>query len=1584
MNRFFIFCVIFGSIQAEIFYESGDLANFLGGNSPSSAYDNWVSHVTEGIASEGYNDYGPNWLDVQTNGFGEHRVLEAGSPTLAYWEIIFNRLLNGDTAYVSQLLTDSLESFRYDLVIFSDTTINRTYHMLRERLDSSFVDSNQVLVEEDDVIGSFRNGWGLYILNPEASRQQMIIQVPHPCDDFIAPYVAMDLFITTDAYGFMINGTGREVAWNEIGNYNNGKSLSDPSRNENTVFQKFQEAVTEPLIGPNPHWPLVFAIHSFDNVSHAERKSVIIAAGSQNALTNKPIRDISNENFDIVNFTGEYPIPEYQFENPEPLHITEYYEAYYDDHFYYDNGSVEFPIVKATELRGPSNGVQMVALQSHFHNGSVYEPWVHVEMDEKPMLFDSLFITNETFYSYGAYPTSVGNFSTIREYYLPFIQGVEAYVSHWETYSDVTPPDSIQILYPFSIENDHITLEWLPVEDTNFKTYQIQYGQDTLTESSPFWDLNDDPDLQNMREYRTTINGINYGETWYFRIRAVDYEENAGPWSVPTTNILPGHSPPDTILSFLDTNLYFESIIDEDMDADSWVIDTLNTMPGISPTLALYGNTWKSVSIEPFLPDSETVFHVMSKIDSLSEIQAIGFSNGEQTLRYSLAGSEVLDIEEWIPVYQGTNPIGVWAPYEFPIGDDWIAWYDSLSTLTEIHFINDNDDTTESIGSVHFSMIWDLTPDLPIPPEVSIEYSQNTSRFVNNQRMVTISFNSIINDIDSYHFHYQWDFGDGNSTQEADPVHEYLIEDDHQYHVLLTVEDETRQQGWATTHVQVDEGSSSFPLTINFVGDVMMGRRLEEPGGIIPTQGVFALFEPTYEILGLAADITMANLEIPLTNQGEPHPTKSIVFRCAPENVSGLYYGGIDVVTLANNHILDYMEPGIIQTKNILNEAGIQHSGAGMNSYDAYLPAFLSAKGQTIAVIASSDRTGQYNNYQPYLNAGENKSGFAYLTPYYLRQQIQSVRTDVDLVVVEMHAGSEYSSAPGENYDSYEPPPTGFENLRTNPASEIGFMADPLLGLDEEDYSPRLDRPKMWDRAIRQFAIDEGADAVIVHHPHIIHGVEIYDGKIIAHSLGNFIFDLDYPETYPSMILNGDADETGFTGFSITPLYIDDYLTVPATGELGNYILDYIAMRSRELDTYVHVNKETSRAYVVMDTLAMTVDDLEFSSWVSNWTEMELQGETFFTSNPIPIPDAGSLAEISTIPDTVTHYRLGREKIWMKNFENEGSTLWNFNSESEFIQDSVYRRGAFAATHLRDENSDAVLITNLEERILFKNEFEHSIHGFIKTENGYDVTLQARLYEGRTSPPLITSSLKDSVNGTMDWFYYWENLSHHEDAQFFDIRLHSGVPDSGVSESWFDDVGVIEWDSIRSISNFPIPVNHPNDYNYIQLIANQQPGTVVIQSKNGVIGDLGLVESVPRSTTSRTTAPGTIHFFDESRGPVGSWNWEFGDESTSPDRHPSHLYENPGIYSVMLTVSGLNGEMDEAFFTIVMMSEGEQEHDRGDVNGDGFLTMVDVILCANYIMGTFDFTPEEFLAADVDGNGIVDVFDVLGIADLTN
>ena len=148
------------------------------------------------------------------------------------------------------------------------------------------------------------------------------------------------------------------------------------------------------------------------------------------------------------------------------------------------------------------------------------------------------------------------------------------------------------------------------------------------------------------------------------------------------------------------------------------------------------------------------------------------------------------------------------------------------------------------------------------------------------------------------------------------------------------------------------------------------------------------------------------------------------------------------------------------------------------------------------------------------------------MTPYYVKKQIESVKDFSDIIVVEMHAGSEYSVSPGSDYD-YTESSTRFEELKINPASQTGFLIHPKTGMEIEDYSWRLDRPQMWDRAIRHFAVDQGADLVIVHHPHIIQGVEIYNQKLIAHSLGNFIFDLNYPETYPSMILNVDADEVG-------------------------------------------------------------------------------------------------------------------------------------------------------------------------------------------------------------------------------------------------------------------------------------------------------------------------------------------------------------------------------------------------------------------------------------------------------------------------
>ena len=82
--------------------------------------------------------------------------------------------------------------------------------------------------------------------------------------------------------------------------------------------------------------------------------------------------------------------------------------------------------------------------------------------------------------------------------------------------------------------------------------------------------------LQFMRRDHETLEGLNNTESWWFQIRATDYFDNTGPWSKSVSNLLPGHSSPDTLLFFNDT-LPIQSIFNEDVDEQSFIIDTNNS-----------------------------------------------------------------------------------------------------------------------------------------------------------------------------------------------------------------------------------------------------------------------------------------------------------------------------------------------------------------------------------------------------------------------------------------------------------------------------------------------------------------------------------------------------------------------------------------------------------------------------------------------------------------------------------------------------------------------------------------------------------------------------------------------------------------------------------------------------------------------------------------------------------------------------------------------------------------------------------------------------------------------------------------------
>lgn len=840
-----------------------------------------------------------------------------------------------------------------------------------------------------------------------------------------------------------------------------------------------------------------------------------------------------------------------------------------------------------------------------------------------------------------------------------------------------------------------------------------------------------------------------------------------------------------TLENFESGSIILSSWSDEDVQPDAWTLST-STPDGSSYCLQLTGNCYKLQQITPYPIDSTNVFQIQVKTTSNPCIQGIGFTDGMHSLFYSFSGTRILDIEVWIPVYQGAFINNVWNTIQLPISNDWQAFWGYHPIINGIIYINDLDGL--SSRSVWFDNLIDISSDLPVAPVVSISTSYQV-------KDTGVFFYNDVIDPDSDVFTYEWSFGDSTYSNLPNPYHLYTIGSSYPYTVTLKVTDDTGKVGFASTDIILETGNSNLPVTCNFVGDIMLARRYENPGGIIPTLGVNAIFNPTKPYFGDAADINIANLEVVLSNVGVHHPTKSVYYRGNPANVSGLVYAGIDIVCTANNHTMDYGIEAYQQMQGFLDSAGIIYSGCGANAYEAYLPAFYNCRGINIAFLRSSDRTGQYNNAQPFLQAGYCKPGFAYMTPYYIQKQIQAVEGIADLKIVEMHGGSEYSLAPGAGYDK-----------ELNP-----FLED----TEDEDYCYRNDVPHQWDREIRHSAIDSGADLVIVHHPHIIQGLELYQNKLIAHSLGNFVFDLDYPETMPTMILYADAYLDGFRNFRIKPFYIDQFIPKPATGQLAIYILDYIACRSRDLDTRVSVDKIALEAQVLMDDDYPPVVANAFSCH----KQLQNLNENMSCTPPIKLPRRGSICEITNVePPAEYQFRLGQENIWFGNFEDEGSTLWvpPDYSTSDFIDGT-------RSAKLSTTSSSTVTSTISNRCKIYDNSKKYTLHGWIKTENVYSANIMIRFYTSRTSgSSSYTDYVIDNLSGTTEWTYYFKELNLPSNVYYYDIRLQMTGSTGINGTALFDNVGLIEWTEWSIVDTY-VNIPWPNNYYWIQGRTSDTP-----------------------------------------------------------------------------------------------------------------------------------------------------------------
>lgn len=278
------------------------------------------------------------------------------------------------------------------------------------------------------------------------------------------------------------------------------------------------------------------------------------------------------------------------------------------------------------------------------------------------------------------------------------------------------------------------------------------------------------------------------------------------------------------------------------------------------------------------------------------------------------------------------------------------------------------------------------------------------------------------------------------------------------------------------------------PLTMNFVGDIMLDRGVEymvdEYGG---GNYEFPFLKAEEK---LKADVVFGNLEGPVSDKG--YKAGSIYsFEADPRAIDGLKYAGFNVMSCANNHMLDYTRAALEDTLTRMNYAGILCVGAGATAADAAAPKYLVILGNKIAFLGYAD----FNI--PSWDAKENGSGLARLTAVDLKNGIQTAKkAGADIIIVSFHFGTEYEPV----------------------ANEIQTK---------------------WARS----AIDYGADLAIGHHPHVSQSLEEYEadsqqgllgGSIkrenmfdygllgkkqndndkrkgwIIYSLGNFVFDQNF------------------------------------------------------------------------------------------------------------------------------------------------------------------------------------------------------------------------------------------------------------------------------------------------------------------------------------------------------------------------------------------------------------------------------------------------------------------------------------------
>ena len=320
------------------------------------------------------------------------------------------------------------------------------------------------------------------------------------------------------------------------------------------------------------------------------------------------------------------------------------------------------------------------------------------------------------------------------------------------------------------------------------------------------------------------------------------------------------------------------------------------------------------------------------------------------------------------------------------------------------------------------------------------------------------------------------------------------------------------------------------------VGDIMLSRGV---GTQIQKHGPTYPFELIAELLR-NADLTFANLETQISTLGTPMARKEIHFRSEPTSVLGLMHAGIDVVSLSNNHSMDFGRDALFETIDVLSHHGIAYVGAGMNETAARRSANFTCNAVKVSVLAYS-----WNFYLT-VEATADKPGVAVVQRERTTEPPETANTQRKKMVQDIKRAKEWADV---------------------------VIVSFHWGWEYADY------PTKTDRKTARHAVDAGADLVIGHHPHVVQGVEWYKSKLICYSLGNFIFDQRRVPTRRGLALRCHfAKEGDISAAELLPIIIhpQEFRPKIASGKEAVAILKEVQKLSLQMKTKARLDATAS------------------------------------------------------------------------------------------------------------------------------------------------------------------------------------------------------------------------------------------------------------------------------------------------------------------------------------------------------------------------------------------------------------------------